>query len=217
MHPFRFAGHDFCALPQRAIYWPQRRALLVADLHLEKASWLARGGQMLPPYDSHATLANLSALANACDAREIWALGDSFHDPAGPGRLDDASLAVLDHLAETTRLCWIEGNHDAGADMPGARFDAIEVDGIMLRHESDPAEPMAEVSGHFHPKARIAVRGKHVTRPCIAVSPRRMILPSFGTLTGGLSVDDPAICARMGRPLHALVATHSRLMHIAVA
>ena len=82
MVPFSFAGHDLTPLPQGAMFWPARRALLVADLHLEKASWFARSGQMLPPYDSLATLAELSAVVSATGAEEVWCLGDSFHDPA---------------------------------------------------------------------------------------------------------------------------------------
>ena len=60
MVPFSFAGHDFLASPDGALSWPAEKALLVADLHLEKASWFARLGQMLPPYDSHATLTALA-------------------------------------------------------------------------------------------------------------------------------------------------------------
>ena len=87
MVPFSFAGHDLCALRQGALFWPARAALLVADLHFEKASWFARGGQMLPPYDSIATLTELTALVRETGAREIWCLGDSFHDSAGCDRL----------------------------------------------------------------------------------------------------------------------------------
>ena len=68
---FSFSGHDLMALPQGALFWPSRRALLVADLHLEKASWFARLGQMLPPYDSVATLADLTALAASTNALEV--------------------------------------------------------------------------------------------------------------------------------------------------
>ena len=61
MVPFSFAGETFEATPSGALFWAAREALLVADLHLEKASWFARFGQFLPPYDSHATLSELSA------------------------------------------------------------------------------------------------------------------------------------------------------------
>ncbi|MCA1748197.1 MAG: phosphoesterase, partial [Sphingomonadales bacterium] len=93
---FSFSGHDLVALPQGALFWPARRALLVADLHFEKASWFARFGQMLPPYDSLATLADLEALAAATDARELWCLGDSFHDSQGCERLPAKARAKLE-------------------------------------------------------------------------------------------------------------------------
>ena len=60
MVPLSFAHHEFQASPAGAVYWPAERAMLVADLHLEKASWFARLGQMLPPYDSLATLQALA-------------------------------------------------------------------------------------------------------------------------------------------------------------
>src|SRR5688572_33472648 len=84
---FSFCHRQLTALPQGGLFWPSRRALLVADLHLEKASWFARLGQMLPPYDSIATLADLTALAVSTGAEEIWCLGDSFHDRHGCDRL----------------------------------------------------------------------------------------------------------------------------------
>ncbi|MFM6853853.1 MAG: metallophosphoesterase, partial [Sphingopyxis sp.] len=115
MHEFRFADRQFMALADRALFWPERRALLVADLHLEKASWFAMRGQMLPPFDSNATLARLIMLADRVDAAEIWALGDSFHDGAGPARLGRDAGQLLERLARGRRLVWIAGNHDAAA------------------------------------------------------------------------------------------------------
>src|SRR5688572_19335976 len=95
---FSFCHVELVALPQGALFWPARGALLVADLHLEKASWFARFGQMLPPYDSLATLSDLTALATATAAREIWCLGDSFHDRDGCERLPARAQAMLRRL-----------------------------------------------------------------------------------------------------------------------
>src|SRR4051812_34210002 len=114
MVPFSFCGHDLMALPQGALFWPARKALLVADLHLEKASWFARLGQMLPPYDSIATLADLAAIAAGAGAAEIWCLGDSFHDRHGCDRLPARAREMLLDLTRQTRWTWITGNHDAG-------------------------------------------------------------------------------------------------------
>lgn len=111
--PLSFGGQDFEVAGGLALFWPARRALIVADLHLEKASWFAARGQMLPPHDSLATLEDLAALVTATDARELWCLGDNFHDPHGPSRLLPDALALLARLTTLVSWTWITGNHDA--------------------------------------------------------------------------------------------------------
>jgi uncharacterized protein len=216
---FSFCGRDLVALPQGALFWPARRALLIADLHLEKASWFARGGQMLPPYDSVATLADLGALASATEAAEIWCLGDSFHDRDGCVRLSAEARGMLTALTATTRWTWITGNHDPGFADPcgGAIVDEAEVDGLLLRHEADPDETRPELSGHFHPKLRIAHRGRLVSRRCFVAGPNKLILPAFGSLTGGLDADHPEIVRAVGHPAEALVPLTDRLLSFPIA
>lgn len=125
------------------MFWPAQGALLVADLHFEKASWYARFGQFLPPHDSAATLDMIEALVARTGARAIWSLGDSFHDADGAARLDPRARARLQALTERLDWLWITGNHDVGvAQMPGGRRAVeAEVDGVWLRHEADPADP----------------------------------------------------------------------------
>jgi DNA ligase-associated metallophosphoesterase len=190
---FSFCGIDLVALPQGALYWPARRALLVADLHFEKASWFARFGQMLPPYDSMATLADLTALVTATSAEEVWCLGDSFHDSRGCERLPEQAQASLRALTDATRWTWITGNHDAGMvdHCGGTLIDEAVVDGLVLRHEADARDSRPELSGHYHPKLRLTVRGRNVARRCFVASATKLILPAFGALTGGLDVDHP--------------------------
>ena len=216
MHAFDFAAHRFAALPERALYWPSRRALIVADLHLEKASWFAGRGQMLPPFDSEATLARLVMLASRCEAREIWALGDSFHDNVGPERLPDTALRLLDQLTDGRRMVWIAGNHDCAAALPGERADEAIVDGLVLRHEADSGDSRPELSGHFHPKLRVKTAARSVSRPCFVIGPTRLILPAFGSLTGGLDAAHEAIQSLFSKPAEALVATQSRLLRFSL-
>ena len=219
MVPFSFGGQALVALAQGAVFWPARGALLVADLHFEKASWFARGGQMLPPYDSIATLADLTALAVATGAREVWCLGDSFHDTEGCGRLPPRARDMLRQLTATTRWTWITGNHDpAIVDRCGGEViaEAI-VDGLVMRHEADRAEPRPELSGHFHPKLRVRVRGKLVSRRCFVATDRKLILPAFGSMTGGLDVDHPGIVGATGPGAEALVPVDRRLLRFPIA
>jgi DNA ligase-associated metallophosphoesterase len=216
---FSFSRHELMALPQGALFWPARRALLVADLHLEKASWFARLGQMLPPYDSMATLSDLSGIAAATGAGEIWCLGDSFHDAAGCDRLPSAARALLTALTAATRWTWITGNHDPGfADHCGGAIVAeAEVDGLILRHEADPAETRPELSGHFHPKLRITHRGRQVSRRCFVATDTKLILPAFGSLTGGLDAHHPEIVRAVGAGAQALVPVQDKLLRFPIA
>ena len=220
---FSFAHVALLALPQGALYWPERRALLVADLHLEKASWYARSGQMLPPYDSQATLADLDALIAATGAREVWCLGDSFHDAAGCERLPQRAREMLRALTAAVAWTWITGNHDAQLPdrLPdrcgGVVAPEALVDGIMLRHEAERGETRPELSGHFHPKLRIRHRGRQVARRCFVATATKLILPAFGALTGGLDAAHPEIMRAVGTNAQALVPVADRLLRFPLA
>lgn len=219
MVPFSFAGHAFAAMPEGALFWPARRALFVADLHFEKASWFAKHGQMLPPYDSFATLAALEAVVEACDPAEIWCLGDSFHDPAGCERLPAQVQAGLRNLTAARRFVWITGNHDAGMiDRCGGEVMAEARFGdLILRHEAEPDEVLPELSGHWHPKLRVAVRGRLVARRCFVATANKLVLPAFGSLTGGLDATHPELMRAVGAPAQALVAAGGRLLRFPLA
>jgi DNA ligase-associated metallophosphoesterase len=219
MVPLSFAGHDFLADPQGALWWPAHRALLVADLHLEKASWYAKLGQFLPPYDSQETLSALTELVDRTGAERLYCLGDSFHDKFGCDRLPNVARAML--LALTARLdwTWILGNHDPGfADhCGGSLIEELEVDGLILRHEADPADTRPELSGHYHPKLRLQVKGKNVSRRCYVASGSKLILPAFGALTGGLDAGHAEITRKVGRPAAALIPIKDRLLRFPLA
>ncbi|MEH3157907.1 MAG: ligase-associated DNA damage response endonuclease PdeM [Sphingomonas taxi] len=219
MVPFSFGGHALCALPEGALWWPARGALLVADLHFEKASWFAARGQMLPPYDSLATLADLGRLVQATGARELWCLGDSFHDSDGCDRLPGEAQLRLRALTAALRWTWITGNHDPDLTdrCGGTTVEEAVVDGLVLRHEADRHETRPELSGHFHPKLRVQVRGKQVARRCFVATPSKIVLPAFGALTGGLDVDHPALTKAVGRGAEALVPVEQRLLRFPIA
>jgi DNA ligase-associated metallophosphoesterase len=218
MVPLSFAGHDFIALPQAALFWPARQALLVADLHFEKASWFARLGQMLPPYDSAATLDAIELVVAMTGAREIWCLGDSFHDSAGAARLSTQARDRIRSLTAALDWTWVTGNHDIGLDghseqgMGGRIVAEAQVDGVILRHEADCDDVRPEISGHFHPKFRMSLRGRHVSRRCFVRSAAKLVMPAFGVLTGGLDASHREIRKAVGARAEALVPVADRLL-----
>jgi len=203
---FAFAAQEFALAPSRALYWTEERALLVADLHLEKASFFAQRGQMLPPYDSRETLERIATAIRETGARRVFCLGDNFHDGHGPARLEPYAAGMLAALMRATDWMWITGNHDL-KDAAGSASGVPElvVSGITLRHEAQPGVTGHELSGHFHPKLSVTARGRRVVRPCAVASEQRLILPAFGALTGGMDASDPAILAAM-QPAYAIDA-----------
>ena len=219
MVPFSFAGETFVAGPEGALYWPAQEALLVADLHLEKASWFARLGQFLPPYDSQATLSALLSEVERSGAKRLYCLGDSFHDRFGCDRLPAAARDLLVGMTSALDWVWIVGNHDPGfSDHCGGRLaDELEVAGIVLRHEAVRGEPRPEMSGHFHPKLRLKLQGRRVSRRCFVVSETKLILPAFGSLTGGLDATHPEILGHVGSDAAALVPVSDRLLRFPLA
>jgi uncharacterized protein len=219
MVPFSFAGETFFAAADGALFWPGQQALLVADLHLEKASWFARLGQFLPPYDSHATLSELAEVVERTGATRLFCLGDSFHDRFGCDRLPANARDLLTELTERLDWTWIVGNHDPGFanHCGGTLVDEIEIGGIVLRHEAVRGDPRPEMSGHYHPKLRLNLKGRRVSRRCFVISRTKMILPAFGSLTGGLDAHHPEILGSVGNDAAALVPVSDRLLRFPLA
>ncbi len=219
MVPFSFAGETFEATAGGALFWPSQKALLVADLHLEKASWFARLGQFLPPYDSHATLTALAGEVERTAAKRLFCLGDSFHDRFGCERLPADARALLTDLTSALDWTWIVGNHDPGfADHCGGRIaEEIEIAGVILRHEAVREDVRPEISGHFHPKLRLRLKGRQVSRRCFVKSATKIIMPAFGSLTGGLDAHHPEIMGSVGGSAAALVPVSDRLLRFPLA
>ena len=202
--PLDFAGQELVLLKSHALYWPRERALLVADLHLEKGSWYAQTGQMLPPYDSRATLERIADAVKATGARRVITLGDNFHDDAGAHRLDPYAAGMRESLIRALEWVWITGNHDetmpqeSGRAFGAAVTAEMVVNGITLRHEAKPGESGPELSGHYHPKMRVRVKNRHIARPCAVLGRSRgagdrLIAPAFGAYTGGMDAGAPEI------------------------
>src|ERR1043165_8008174 len=183
-----------------ALYWGEEGALIVADLHLEKGSSFARRGQLLPPYDTTETLARLARLIAHYAPRTVIALGDNFHDGDGPGRLSPPDRASLGALQRGRDWIWIAGNHDPDpADGIGGTFaPTLAIGALTFRHLPSRDAPDGEIAGHLHPVARVAQRGRAVSRRCFACDGGRLVMPAFGAYTGGLNIRDRAFAAVFG-------------------
>jgi DNA ligase-associated metallophosphoesterase len=185
-----------------ALWLEGERALVVADLHLEKGSSYAARGQMLPPYDTRETLRRLAAEAAALRPAVVVLLGDTFHDRSSEERLASEDAETLRELARGRTLVWVVGNHDTDGPqaLPGETADELSMLGLTFRHEPQIGLQPGEVAGHLHPAARVTASRGSVRRRCFITDGERAILPAFGAYAGGLNVRDKAFAGLFARP-----------------
>jgi DNA ligase-associated metallophosphoesterase len=192
--PLSICGKPFTADSSGALYCAGERTLLVADLHLEKASAYAERGTLLPPYDTRQTLVRLAAVIDRYEPARVIALGDSFHDVRAAGRIRADNLQILHMLQEDREWIWITGNHDGEipSSLGGQVLSDYTLGGLTLRHHPSAAGVTHEIAGHMHPAARLSMYGYSIRRPCFVGNGRRIVMPAFGTFAGGLNVLDDA-------------------------
>lgn len=215
VYDFTWQSETIAALADGGLWWPARRLLAIADLHLGRSGRLARTrGLLLPPWETPETIERLTVLIDALDPATVVCLGDSFDDDAAARELRKEDRTALLEMATGRRWIWVAGNHDPACpatarssgerqeptgdinagDRPWtARLDRFVSGSIVFRHIASAEAKVTggEISGHFHPKHRLSSRGVRITRPCFLVSDRRIILPAFGHYTGGLDCCEP--------------------------
>jgi DNA ligase-associated metallophosphoesterase len=199
-HSFTLAGAQLVALGSGALWWPEKELLCVSDLHLGKSERVARRqGMVLPPYDTRDTLNRLAADLARSHARIVICLGDSFDDLDAADSLPEDEALWIARLQAGRRWVWIEGNHDPGpVSLGGTHLAELPLAPLTFRHIAQPGSS-GEVSGHYHPKADILTRARLISRPAFLVDSDRVILPSYGTYTGGLRSTSPEL-SRLMRP-----------------
>jgi DNA ligase-associated metallophosphoesterase len=206
-HAFTFAGQNLIALPSGALWWPEAGLLTVSDLHLGKSERIARrGGTLLPPYETLDTLTRLDADIAATDPAAVICLGDSFDDMGAAAALDRPFRDWIARLVAGRDWTWITGNHDPlPTGMGGVAADGVTCGPLTFRHIATE-DGTFEISGHYHPKAALSVRGRRISRPCFLRDATRLILPAYGTYTGGLRSGDRALTDLMAPDARAILA-----------
>lgn len=203
-------------MPCGLLIWQAEKMAVAADLHLEKASHFAARGQMLPPHDSLETLTKLKASLEKSGCERLLLLGDSFHDSDGLTRMPEKARQLLQHITTQYETIWILGNHDPVIKLDGiTAYHDYKCRNIVFRHEADTQHEIphgsAEISGHYHPKCSIKHRGNKISRPCFVASRNRLILPAYGTLTGGLDIHRAPLKEVLGPDISAYLLGQNRV------
>ena len=198
-YAFTLAGAELVALPSGALFWPAQGLLAVSDLHLGRAERMARrGGALLPPYETTDTLLRLEAEIAVTAPRQVVCLGDSFDDDAAAAALPEEVRMWLARLMAGRGWVWVTGNHDPAPPVAaGTPRAALALGPLTFRHIPEAAA-CGEVAGHYHPKLRLGLGGARASRPCFLIDAARVVMPAFGTYTGGLSTDAAALASLMG-------------------
>ncbi|WP_420005903.1 ligase-associated DNA damage response endonuclease PdeM [Arenibacterium sp. LLYu02] len=190
-----FCGTRLSLLGAGALWWAEEATLVVSDLHLGKSERIARrSGLSLPPYETRDTLERLKVLIDRLRPQQVICLGDTFDDDIAAQNLTEADTATLTAIMGPRAWIWVEGNHDPAPPALGGRACAeFTLGPLAFRHiaTTGTAEAKGEISGHYHPKA--SLRGQ--SRPAFLMDANRLILPAFGTYTGGLRSTDPTLRA----------------------
>lgn len=201
-----------------ALYAPDHKVLIVADLHFEKASTLyEKSGSAFPPYDTQDTLSRLRKVIDCHRPERIIFLGDTWHDKFGFVRMQDGDQQSIKDLIKHHDAVFIAGNHDeivSGTNSPKL-ISEIKLSDVILRHEPCDDQNSFQICGHLHPVARLIQKGRVIRRRCFLISDKQCILPAMGALTGGLNCLDPAF-DRVLSPIarRVILLGRNRLYHI---
>jgi DNA ligase-associated metallophosphoesterase len=189
------AGEELILLPERAAYWPARKALFVADFHLGKAASFRTAGIPLPRGTTKDNVVRLDRALEKTRAKEVIFLGDFLHSAQGrtPGTF--ATFSEWRMHRHAVALTMVRGNHDvkAGDPPPEWRMRCIEAGEaaapFVFNHEPGPSRAGYALSGHIHPAVRLSAAGEKSLRlPCFWFGARYGVLPAFGAFTGSAEV-----------------------------
>lgn len=188
------ADEQLLLLPQRALYWPAQRLLVIADIHFGKAASFRALGVPVPAGTTTQNLDALDDLIAAHDIGHILFLGDFLHAKAAHAPATLAAIRAWRHRHADLRLTLVRGNHDDRAGDPPADLAMAVVDEphaigpFAFCHHPQESPHGHVLAGHVHPVHRLAAAGDAARLPCFVIGARQSILPSFGAFTGGHAV-----------------------------
>lgn len=191
------AGTTLLLLPEKAIYWPEKNCLLLADLHLGKAGHFRKAGIPIPSTIHDTDLKKLASLIEKYAVEKVYLLGDLFHSKLN---LEWLSFKNWIKNFKSTQFILVMGNHDilGAKEYEAENFKHINKDLILepflLSHspvlQKDIPEGLFNLAGHIHPSIYIKGSGRQgMTLACFYFNTNFGILPAFGAFTGTANIN----------------------------
>ncbi len=186
-------------LPQRAIYWQEKQALILSDLHFGKTTHFRKAGIPVPEALFQDDLATLNHLVATHNPKQLIVVGDMFHSHHNNEVEQFAEWRLANNLLD---IHLILGNHDI---LGKSKYDELNLqlsdvyvrDGFTFSHEPIPGTSSFNFSGHIHPGIRLEGPARQSLKfPCFLFTPNGCVLPAFSKFTG-LSLISPAVDRRV--------------------
>jgi uncharacterized protein len=188
------AGEPIVLLPHRAAFWPSRRTLLVADVHLDKCEGMREYGMPVPRAVFDEQMARLDHAVRLTGAARVFVLGDLLHGPAGLTPSMVESFAAW-RAAVPVEFALVPGNHDRGLShvreawrmdiLPGVHDEGP----FRFQHVPEPAEGRYVWAGHLHPAVTLRSAADAMKLACFCIGKTLAVLPAFSTFTAGGPVE----------------------------
>jgi uncharacterized protein len=197
-------GERLLLHPERALIWPSRKTLIVADPHFGKDDVFRRAGIALPRGPAIADLQRLTALLEGYGCERLAVLGDFVHAATQDGDSFLHAFALWRRAHSVLSVDVIAGNHDRREKKEkwntAVRWHSTPLieKPFVFAHEPEAHDQGYVLAGHIHPVRRMHERNRTLRVPVFWQRADCLVLPSFGSFTGG-AVIQPA----MGEKLYA--------------
>ena len=209
-----FNNNNFKLNSDGSIFWQEESCLILGDLHLEKSTSYMNQGNFLPPYDTIETLSNLSNTIQKLNASKLILLGDIFHDNKAYKRLGGKEKKIFDDICNFFEVIWIKGNHDNNFIPKNIKtYNKYKKKNLTFTHISETSN-IREVSGHYHPKVSFKYVGVKITKPCFMIDNKRLILPAYGSYTGGLNLKSRILQSLFSNQLKVYAVGNKKVLEI---
>ena len=185
-----FANQNFSIFPNGELYWQNKKTLIISDLHFEKGSFFSETRQFIPPFDTIETLRQLSKFIDDHPVEMIIFLGDLVHDKFAFQRMALEAKELFFEILKNINCTLTVGNHDDTSFLKDIGLNLTEniiIDDICFSHHPT-IDKKFSVFGHYHPKVRLKINSRGIWTPCFIANKEKLLMPSYGYFTGGLSI-----------------------------
>lgn len=200
------------------VFWPKHNLLVFSDLHFEKASFLGQFSNPIPQLDTLDTINRMLACIQLYKPDSVVCLGDSLHDGNAINRMPQQYLESINSMVTSvSEWVWILGNHDPQIprQVLGKRKSYLKIDGVLLVHEPEELDEFdavgAQIIGHFHPKAQRKLAKHNVRGKCFLKDQTKLLMPAFGSYTGGLDSEDSALASLLENDKQCFLSFNNKL------